>query len=101
LELQEAAKEERIGKDGLLRIAPGMSRGLAFGKAKNPQEELAEVEKEVNEEGFKFGDVAPRRRPRAESGHELGKRVETHFAELDRIDDLLPIEVRLQNFRTD
>lgn len=89
LELQEALVEERIGRDGLLRVAPGFSRGLNFEKEVGEEENQVEVE----EEGFKFGDVAPRRRNKEETG-DTKEKTEKPLAELDSIDDLLPIEVQ-------
>jgi antiviral helicase SKI2 len=99
LELQEAVMMERIGRDGLLKVAPGMSRGLALGKEEDSQGDLADVEKEVDDSGFKFGDVAPKRRSRGETADRTEKNVEAPLAELDGIDDLLPIEVSHQMFR--
>lgn len=93
LELQEAAMEEKIGRDGLLRIAPGMSRGLAFRKGEDSQADPAEVEKDVDDSGFKFGDVVPKRRSRGGTGGGAEVKVKAPLAELDGIDDLLPIEV--------
>jgi antiviral helicase SKI2 len=96
LELQESLVEERIGKDGLLKVAPGMFRGLKLRKDNDEENEEAEdVEEKVDveEEGFKFGDVAPKRRHKEETGDVIIKKAEKPLAELDSIDDLLPIEV--------
>lgn len=90
LELQEALVEERIGRDGLLQIAPGLSRGLNF----KEEEEAKGEQIDVEEEGFKFGDVAPKRRHKQESADGTKGEAEKPLAELDSIDDLLPIEVR-------
>ncbi|KAG0638979.1 putative antiviral helicase SKI2 [Tuber brumale] len=88
LELQEALIEEKIGKDGLLRVAPGMTRGLIFDETPGDNS----VEKEVDDDGFKFGDVEPKRRKRGETDDDDGMKADKPLAELDTIDDLLPIE---------
>ncbi|RPA97840.1 antiviral helicase [Choiromyces venosus 120613-1] len=88
LELQEALMEEKIGKDGLLRVAPGMSRGLMFEEAPGDNE----VSKEVDDDGFKFGDVEPKRRPKGGTDDNARKKAKEPLAELDTIDDLLPVE---------
>lgn len=90
LEFQEALMEEKIGKDGLLRVAPGMTRGLMFDET--PDDNA--VEKEVDDDGFKFGDVEPKRRRRGETDDNDGKKADRPLAELDTLDDLLPVEVR-------
>lgn len=90
LELQEALVEQRIGRDGLLRVAPGLSRGLNFEKEGEDEDEQVDVE----DGGFKFGDVAPKRRNKQEVGDDAKEEPGKPLAELDSIDDLLPIEVR-------
>ncbi|PWW75541.1 antiviral helicase [Tuber magnatum] len=87
LELQEALMEEKIGKDGLLRVAPGMARGLMFDET--PDDDA--VGKEVDDDGFKFGDVEPKRRRRGETDDD-DKKADRPLAKLDAIDDLLPVE---------
>lgn len=89
LELQEALAEERIGRDGLLRIAPGLSRGLKFEKEGEAENEQVDGK----EESFQFGDVAPKRRNRKDAGDGTKGETEKPLAELDSIDDLLPVEV--------
>jgi antiviral helicase SKI2 len=95
LERHEAAMEERIGRDGLLRVAPGMSRGLKF-----EDEDVKEVEEDVDNEKFNFGDVQPKR---AKKGAELeaNQEDEKPLAELDSIDDLLPVEFPMLAPRSD
>lgn len=90
LELREALVEERIGSDGLLRIAPGLSRGLYFEKEGEDEDEQIEV----GEENFQFGDVAPKRRNKKDAGNGAKEKTERPLAQLDSIDDLLPVEVR-------
>lgn len=89
LELQEALEEEKIGSDGLLRVAPGLSRGLNFEK----EGEATDEQMHVKEENFQFGDIVPKRRSRKSAGDDTDSK-EKPLAELDSIDDLLPIEVR-------
>jgi antiviral helicase SKI2 len=87
LEAQEAAMEERIGRDGLLRVAPGMTRGLRF-----DVEDVEEVEKDMEGEQFSFGDVQPKRATKGVGAMEDKSQKEKPMAELDSIDDLLPVE---------
>lgn len=89
LEQQEAAIEERIGRDGLLRVAPGMTRGLKF-----DDDKIDDVRKDVEAEDFKFGDVQPKRAPKAQIVVDKKDSHDQILSELDSIDDLLPIEVR-------
>lgn len=89
LELKEALEEERIGSDGLLRVAPGLSRGLNFEK----EGEATDEQMHVKEENFQFGDIVPKRRSKKSDGDDTDSK-EKPLAELDSIDDLLPIEVR-------
>jgi len=86
LERNEAAAEEKIGRDGLLRVAPGMNRGLRF-----EVEDIEEVKEDVEGEDFTFGDVLPRRM-RKGTAKDGDKVQEKPLAELDSIDDLLPVE---------
>lgn len=87
LEHREALAEERIGSDGLLRVAPGLSRGLNF-------EKEGEVE-DAGEDSFQFGDVAPKRRNKKGAQDGTKGKIERPLAQLDSIDDLLPVEVRI------
>jgi antiviral helicase SKI2 len=87
LERYEAEMEERIGRDGLLRVAPGMSRGLKF-----ETENVAEVEEDVEAEKFTFGDVQPKRAPKGVSSTPAKDDENKPIAELDSMDDLLPAE---------
>lgn len=86
LERHEAAMEEKIGRDGLLRVAPGMSRGLKF-----EVENLDVVDEDVDSEKFSFGDVQPKRAKKG-AANEAEKSEAKPLAELDSIDDLLPVE---------
>ena len=92
LEQQEAAIEERIGRDGLLRVAPGMTRGLNF-----DDDKIDDVKKDVEGEDFTFGDVQPKRvsKTLAVGVKKKEENGETPLSELDSIDDLLPVEVCL------
>ncbi|KAI5778902.1 NUC185 domain-containing protein [Geopyxis carbonaria] len=87
LELAEQAMEEKIGRDGLLRLAPGMSRGLRF-----DDEKVDEVEQEVSGEDFKFGDVQPKRQPKGGVPKDKEPRGDKALSQLESIDDLLPVE---------
>lgn len=90
LERTEAIMESRIGADGLLQVAPGFKRGLVL-----PIAEDGELPEQTEE--FKFGDVKPIRKARANPSHNtlLKKQDDATLSELDSIDDLLPIEVRI------
>lgn len=99
LEMAEKAMAEKIGRDGLLKVAPGMSRGLNFdedekGADKGDVED--EIIRETEEECFEFGDIQPVRVARNKTlvdGQKKG--VQEKLSELDSIDDLLPVEVVL------
>ena len=97
LERHEAAVEERIGRDGLLRVAPGLTRGLRF-----DVENVDEVEDDVAGENFNFGDVQPRRARKGAAAEVVkGDGEERPIAELDSIDDLLPVEFPMLAPRSD
>ena len=96
LEKHEAVVEERIGRDGLLRVAPGMSRGLRF-----EDENVDEVQEDVEGENFSFGDVQPRRAKRGAATNGDKAQTEKPIAELDSIDDLLPAEFPMLAPRSD
>lgn len=96
LEKHEAAVEERIGRDGLLRVAPGMSRGLRF-----EVEDVDEFQGDVEGEDFSFGDVQPRRAKRGAGKDGDKAQAEKPIAELDSIDDLLPAEFPMLASRSD
>lgn len=89
LELQEALVEKRIGSDGLLRVAPGLSRGLNFEK----EGEAGDEQVHVKEDTFQFGDIVPKRRNKKSAGDDMNGETKGPLAELDSIDDLLPVEV--------
>lgn len=91
LELAEKAMAEKIGRDGLLRVAPGMSRGLKFDEDEK-EVNGEDVVKETEEEGFEFGDIKPVRVARNRIEVEKKRQTEK-LSELDSIDDLLPVEV--------
>ena len=86
LEKAEAAFEGRIGADGLLQVPPGLSRGLSL-----PKDDKENLEEEQDD--FKFGDVKPIRKSRGVQAAD--KKTDQPLSELDGIDDLLPVEVRL------
>lgn len=95
LEAAERAMAEKIGRDGLLQVAPGMTRGLRFEEDEERDKTEKEVIEEVEGEQFEFGDVKPVRvAKQLVVGPESGKKREGKLSELDSIDDLLPVEVR-------
>lgn len=96
LEAAEKAMAEKIGRDGLLQVAPGLSRGLKFEEDEEKDKTEKEVIDEVEGEQFEFGDVKPMRvAKKLVVGAEGGKKKDGKLSELESIDDLLPVEVRL------
>lgn len=96
LERHEAAVEQRIGRDGLLRVAPGLTRGLRF-----EVESVDEVDEDVEGENFNFGDVQPRRARKGAVQNVEKDQEDRPIAELDSIDDLLPVEFPMLAPRSD
>lgn len=95
LEAAEKAMAEKIGRDGLLQVAPGLSRGLKFEDDEEKDKTEKEVIEEVEGETFEFGDVKPMRVAKSLVVGEGQKKKEGKLSELESIDDLLPVEVSL------
>lgn len=86
----ETVAVDRMGANGLLQVAPGLTRGLILDKIDpDSEEQLPE------DDTFKFGDIQPKRRKaNGHTGLSNGDEKDAKMSEIEGIDDLLPIEVR-------